>query len=129
MDNGDGTVTDRARGLMWQQGGSDKMPYDEALDYVRRLNKGGLFKEGGFAGRRDWRLPTLEEAASLLAPARQNNLYIDPVFEGRQQWIWTADETEQGSGAVWVVVFYDGHVYWDTRGRHNAVRACRAEGQ
>ncbi|MDM8544695.1 DUF1566 domain-containing protein [Desulfococcaceae bacterium HSG9] len=56
-----GTVTDRNTGLMWQQSGTDKSMSDhEKDDYVRRLNSESL---GGY---NDWRLPTLEELASLL---------------------------------------------------------------
>ncbi len=56
-DNGDGTVTDENTGLMWQQTPpSEKMTYDEALDYVENLELGGY---------KDWRLPTIKESFSL----------------------------------------------------------------
>ena len=59
--NEDGTVTDRATGLIWQQAGSDHpMTWHEAHDYVKQLN------ETRFAGRADWRLPTINELMSLL---------------------------------------------------------------
>ena len=38
-DNGDGTITDNATGLMWQQAGSDKLNYKKALKYVQSLNQ------------------------------------------------------------------------------------------
>ena len=56
-DNGDGTVTDNNTGLMWQQTPpSDKMTYDEAVEYVENLEIGGYD---------DWRLPTIKESFSL----------------------------------------------------------------
>ncbi len=56
-DNGDGTVTDDNTGLMWQQTPpSDKLTYDEALEYIENLELGGYT---------DWRLPTIKESFSL----------------------------------------------------------------
>jgi hypothetical protein len=56
-DNGDGTVTDNITGLMWQQTPpSDKMSYDDAIDYVDDLITGGYV---------DWRMPTIQESFSL----------------------------------------------------------------
>jgi len=123
LDNGDGTVTDRATGLMWQQGGSDRtMSYDNILAYIKEVNDAGL------AGHHDWRLPTLEEAASLLEPEQRNGeLYIAPVFDGQQLWIWTSDS--KGSGVAWNVDFYNGLVYWDPHDNDSSVvRLCRGRG-
>jgi hypothetical protein len=48
VDNGDGTLTDRATGLMRQRAGSDEsMDYEQAEAYVARLNR------DGYAGHRD----------------------------------------------------------------------------
>ncbi|MDC7233987.1 MAG: DUF1566 domain-containing protein [Spirochaetales bacterium] len=56
-DNGDGTVTDDNTGLMWQQTPpSEKMTYDQAIEYVENLELGGYD---------DWRLPTIKESFSL----------------------------------------------------------------
>ncbi len=56
-DNGDGTVTDNNTGLVWQQTPpSDKMTYDEAVEYVENLKLGGYD---------DWRLPTIKESFSI----------------------------------------------------------------
>jgi hypothetical protein len=120
-----GTVTDRTTGLMWQQGGSPKtMNYAAAQAYVKKLN------EERFGGYNDWRLPTLEEGASLLEPSKRNgDLYIDPVFDPKQRWIWTSDPTSEGSAAVWYVTFYHGYVYWYDTDDDYFVRVCRAAGQ
>ncbi|MBU0500068.1 MAG: DUF1566 domain-containing protein [Gammaproteobacteria bacterium] len=124
VKNPNDTVTDRATGLMWQQGGSPKsMNYADAQAYVRQLN------EKGFGGHNDWRLPTLEEAASLLEPKPLNgDLYIDPVFDQTQRWMWTADK-EAGSAAVWLVSFSLGDVLWLDTAYDFFVRVCRASGQ
>ncbi len=70
-------VYDKASGLTWQQGGSNsRMTYKSAQEYIDDLNA----KE--FGGYGDWRLPTLEEAMSLMEPEKKNgDLYIDPVFD------------------------------------------------
>lgn len=105
-DNGDGTITDHATGLMWQQSGSDRrMEYKDVPAYVEKINGEKL---GGFD---DWRLPTIEELASLLENEEKNGeLYIDPVFDERQWWCWSSDR--KSGGGVWGVSFYYGDVYW-----------------
>jgi tetratricopeptide (TPR) repeat protein len=87
VDNGDGTITDRTTGLMWEKGGSSTaMRYRSAKRYVSRLNKE---RSGGY---NDWRIPTTEELASLLERDRNNRaLYIAPFFDGRQKAYWTSD--------------------------------------
>jgi uncharacterized protein YjbI with pentapeptide repeats len=85
---GDTVVVDNATGLMWHQSGTDnRLVRFEAKEWVKKLNK------GGYAGYHDWRLPTLEEAVSLLESSNKNGdyLYIDPVFSKKQVWIWTGD--------------------------------------
>ena len=110
---GDKVVVDNATGLMWHQSGSDDyMEWDEAKEWVEDLNS-----EEGYAGYNDWRLPTVDEAVSLLEPSRTNgDLYIDPVFSKNQRWIWTGDmfedEDEDGSEAAWCVYIYIGLVGW-----------------
>ena len=55
-DNGDGTVTDAATGLMWQKAGSDEaVTWIGAKEYADKSNREHL------AGCADWRIPTAEE--------------------------------------------------------------------
>lgn len=102
LRDGGRVVFDRATGLVWQREGSDEtLRFDKAQEYVARLN------EARFAGGSDWRLPTLEEAMSLMEPERRaGGLYLDPAFSRRQWWIWTADR--ESAVGVWVVYFYGG---------------------
>ncbi|MCP4345183.1 MAG: SUMF1/EgtB/PvdO family nonheme iron enzyme [Desulfobacterales bacterium] len=95
-DNRDGTVTDRATGLMWQKAGSYVyMNYDKIQAYIDDSRK--------FAGHNNWRLPTLEELASLLESKRVDYSYIDPVFDRKQGRCWTADK--KAPGRAWVIEF------------------------
>jgi serine/threonine-protein kinase len=104
---GDVVVVDNATGLMWHQSGSDDwMVWDEANEWVWQLNS------EGYAGYHDWRLPTVDEAFSLVESSKKNGkLYIDPVFSKKQEWIWTGDKF--GSEATWGVNLYVGLVYWN----------------
>jgi len=99
-------VVDHATGLMWQQSGSyDYMKRKEVKKWLRGLNR------KGYAGYTDWRVPTVEEASSLLEASEKNgNLYIDTVFDKKQRWLWTGDSCS--SGGMWRVYFDDGYVDW-----------------
>lgn len=107
VDNKDGTITDGNTGLMWQKSGSNEyMQYDQAHAYINQINI------AEFAGYNDWRLPTLEELASLLESKPMNKgLYIDPVFDDEQYWCWSSDK--RSVGGAWGVDFDDGYVYWN----------------
>ena len=88
-DNGDGTVTDRATGLMWEQKGSKKeKSHYYAKKHVKSLNK------KKFAGYDDWRIPTVEELYSLLEPNTNTQLYINPVFATKAYHCWSVDESD-----------------------------------
>ncbi|MEE9390672.1 MAG: DUF1566 domain-containing protein, partial [Candidatus Aminicenantaceae bacterium] len=109
--NGDKVVLDHATGLMWHRSGSEEcMIYDKVKQWVDELNR------KGYAGYSDWRLPTLEEGASLLEERRKMNredLHIDPVFSMVQGWIWTSDTavTDRSGVRMWVAHFYHGSRY------------------
>ena len=86
VDNGDGTVTDRATGLTWMQVDSaalkagashdGKLNWAEALVWAENLN---------YAGHDDWRLPNAKELQSIVdytrSPDTTGSAAIDPVFE------------------------------------------------
>ena len=102
---GDKVVIDHATGLMWRQSGSyENMEWEEAKKWVRELNN------RGYPGYNDWRLPTVEEASSLIESSESNGLYIDPIFSNKQEWIWTGDV--YGSEGVWGVSFGSDLVFW-----------------
>ena len=121
--NGDGVVIDHATGLMWHQNGSEEgMSVGRAKWWAGHSSK-------GYAGYHDWRLPTLEEAVSLLQfDKNDRGLYIDPVFSDKQSYIWTGDI--YGSEAAWHVGFGYGGVGWfngidDDRYHVRPVRSVR----
>ena len=82
VDNGDGTVSDIATGLMWQKADDGKgRDWQEALSYAEHLQ---------LAGYHDWRLPDQKELHSIVdydfIPA------INPVFhmQDPKGWFWTS---------------------------------------
>jgi hypothetical protein len=103
---GDEVVMDSATGLMWHRAGSDSyyQTWDEAMQWVIDLN---LQK---YAGYDDWRIPTVEEATSLLESSKKNVLlFIDSIFYNPPEYVWTGDKGKD-SELVWSVSFTDGGV-------------------
>jgi len=118
--NGQKLVLDHTTGLAWQQSGAlNKINYADVEKGIRELNI------QNFAGFNDWHLPTLEEVMSLMKPERKNdNLYIDAMFDPKQRWIWTADK--KNDLAVWMVVFGDGSCGHGHIDGYSYVRAVRS---
>lgn len=94
VDNGDGTITDKVTGLMWQKGGSpSELPFNEAGKYLEELNL------SRFAGYGDWRLPNMEELCSLLeGTPNKSGKFMDNFFDPKQSICWSADENQSYSG-------------------------------
>lgn len=86
IDNGDGTITDRATGLMWMkkdsgfikagQNKDGKLNWEQALVWAENLE---------FAGYSDWRLPDIKELQSIVdysrSPDTTKSPAINPIFE------------------------------------------------
>jgi hypothetical protein len=102
--DGDKVVIDHTTGLMWHPSGSEhSMTHEQAKNWVNELNR------VGYAGYKDWRLPTWEEAGSLIENMKMNeDLYIDQEFSADQRYIWTSDLVAGFSGRWWVASFKDG---------------------
>ncbi|MEZ9865205.1 DUF1566 domain-containing protein [Vibrio breoganii] len=76
IDNDDGTITDLATGLTWQQEDSKiGLNWQEALEYSENLT---------LADQSDWRLPNAKELQSIVdytrSPETSNSAAIDPIF-------------------------------------------------
>ena len=112
VDNGDGTITDKATGLMWQQADDGTTRnWENALSYAEDLT---------LAGHNDWRLPNAKELHSIVdysrSPDATNSPAIDPLFsctsfnnpEGNSTYgyYWTGsplmDGTQPYSDAVYI---------------------------
>ena len=108
VDNGDGTVTDTATGLMWQKDGSPKpLTLKRAAYYIKSLN------DKRFMGYSDWRMPTVEELASLIRGNVRRGLHINPLFATKQSRCWSSDSgfvMDRDMKDVWVVSFIEGKI-------------------
>jgi hypothetical protein len=80
-NRGDGTVADACTGLVWLQAAADvshdgQVTEDDVLDWCAALE---YCERLSFAGHTDWRLPNLQELASLVDYARSEPA-LDPAF-------------------------------------------------
>ncbi len=60
---------------------------------------------------------------SLMEPKKYGELYLDPLFDRKQWWIWTSDK--YGAGRAWVVGFDFGGCDLNVVGYGAHVRAVR----
>jgi len=82
-DNGDGTITDRATGLMWSKTDSGKgMNWEAALAWVQAKNT------EQYLGHNDWRLPHAKELQSIVdytrSPDTTGSPAVNPLFNCTQ---------------------------------------------
>lgn len=124
---GDTVIYDAATKLTWQM--SSDMNWEDALAYVNNLI---------YAGFDDWRLPTLEEAMSLIeTKPNKRGYYIDGRFRfirfletesyKRTRFvfgtIWTTDR--HSAGMVWDVNFKHGSCFYGNANNELDVFAVR----
>ncbi|MUU78683.1 Lcl domain-containing protein [Winogradskyella endarachnes] len=103
VDNGDGTITDNATGLMWQQADDgNTRDWENALSYCENLT---------LAGHSDWRLPNAKELQSIVdytrSPTTTASPAIDPLFSctsisdpngntGQYGYYWSSSPLQDG---------------------------------
>jgi hypothetical protein len=120
VDNEDGTVTDTATGLMWQQAEAGAMTWEEALTYCEDLK---------LAGYNDWRLPNINQLQSIvdyIAYAPSINQTIFPEAMPQDYWSSTTYEGDDDSyNRAWSVQFSNGELYADDKSNSIYVRAVR----
>ena len=135
VDNGDGTVTDAATGLMWSQVDSGDAVFDLSVftndDGSLNWQEALAFAENAeYAGYDDWRLPNAKELQSILdytrSPDTTNSAAIDPIFACTQiineasqvdyPFFWTSTSFNPGKDAA-IVCFGRALGYFDAGGR------------
>jgi len=121
VDNGNGTVTDRGTGLMWQQETTAPMTWGETLSYCEDLI---------LAGYDDWRWPSRDELLSIVDKSTFNPAIDTGYFpETQPSNYWTGDTVAEHRESAWVVNFGGGDVYEGLKSDAAYVRAVRGGGQ
>jgi len=123
-DNGNGTITDNATGLMWSETDSGGgMNWEDALTWVQQMN------EDNYLGYSDWRLPNAKELQSIVDYTRSlattNSAAIDPIFQvtsiiderggTNYPFYWTGTthaSTITGGDAAVYIAFGEAFGYW-----------------
>ncbi len=129
VNHGDGTVTDRATGLMWMQVDSGRLKAGPHRDGKLNWQQALAWAEGlTYAGYDDWRLPNAKELQSIVdysrAPAVTQSPALDPLFdattiraeEGRRDYpfYWTSTthvSQRVGGGAAVYLAFGSAYGY------------------
>ena len=84
VDNGDGTVTDTRRKIMWQKGDNGReVTFEEAQDYCKTLR---------LAGYADWRLPNPDEPDTALVVELMMRLHSRDAYAYFDLY-WSSDPT------------------------------------
>ena len=123
VDNGDGTVTDRSTGLMWQQATAPgTYTWAQALSYCKNMV---------LAGFTDWRLPTIKELEFIVdltqySPSIDTTYFPDTLSAN----YWSS--TTGGSGytdSAFGMRFIHSYDNWFYKYYEMYVRAVRGGGQ
>ncbi|MFH0782969.1 MAG: DUF1566 domain-containing protein [Pseudomonadota bacterium] len=119
VDNGDGTVTDKKTGLIWQKQNDDiHHSWESALNYCENLV---------LANESDWRLPNVKELESI-ADLSKSKPAINPVFPKTfPSWYWSSTTVTLFPNRAWSVNFRFGSVSSsDSKTSTYYVRAVRS---
>lgn len=101
------TVLDRRTSLLWQRGGLDICSMRTMQKKIEELNR------DGFGGYHDWRLPTLQEALSIMEPVKNSKgVHLHPCFSSEQPFIFVA--AQRKPGGYWFVDFKQGRSFWSS---------------
>jgi len=114
-DNGNGTITDSATGLIWQKcsaglgttlgncstGSISSYSWSSAISYCEGLTLGG---------RSDWRLPNINELGSIIDYTKYVPAIDTAVFPNTQSNDVYLSSTSQSTSGAWCVFFGGGGV-------------------
>lgn len=140
-DNGDGTISDHATGLMWEKLVDDGSIHDADNTYQWNdafVSKIGALNTDNFAGHDDWRMPNQFELYSLVNLAAANPAVYSPFHNAclpgctaatcactRAGGFWASDPYQGNLQAVWTVNFNDAFTGVTSRSSFIYIRAVR----
>ena len=140
-DNGDGTFADRLTSLVWEKKTDDSSVHD--VDNTYSWSTGSLVKEdgtvfttflntlnvGGFGGSNGWRLPSIYELNTLVAPGFPN-CSAPPCTAAPGATVsniyWSSSTDQSSPVDAWWVNFNDGYVSSYNKASYLWVRAVRS---
>ena len=95
----------------------------DTLDFINALNA------ANYGGYSDWRLPTVKELQSI-AGYNQISPSIPTVYFANMEasYYWSSTAYAGDSALAWLLNFYYGNVYGDSKTYDNYVRAVRSAG-
>ena len=124
---GNAAVFDKETGLVWEQS-----PSTSAFTWVNALSHCYQLEVGG---RKGWRLPTIEEQASLvdasnISPALPTGHPFTLTALQEEQFYWSATTLASNTSAAWFVNLFNGVVSIEDKGGNvNSVAWCVRGGQ
>lgn len=125
VDNGDGTITDNATGLMWAKDGNaagcnngNTKLWADAIDWAEGLS---------FAGHSDWRLPNVKELRSIVDFSKKDPCIDTTYFPNTKgDYYWTSTTWNLVTTNAWNVQFIYGRSRYSDKSTGNFyVRAVR----
>lgn len=151
VDNGDGTISDYETGLMWEKRARDGSLHDVGTVWQTWSSSGtapdgsiwtrfisGLNAGDGFAGHKDWRIPTLTELQGILdnslPPPKMPPVFNNGCVDGctvttcscpHGGFVWSATPDANNPYYAWVVFFNEGRSLTEGKWNGAAVRAVR----
>jgi hypothetical protein len=130
FDNRNGTITDTKTGLTWVKNPHTDLP-EKFKNYLTWENAIQACKELNFVGKKDWRLPTIEELRELVdytRGAKSGKPAIDTKFfpDTKCSWYWSSTPCAWSSVFAWYVLFYYGIVLSSNKGYNGYVRPVRS---
>ncbi|MCC5827525.1 MAG: DUF1566 domain-containing protein [Alkalimonas sp.] len=115
IDNNNGTVTHNTTGLIWQRcslgqtwDGSTCIGSATNYHWQTALQQAA---ENDFLGLNDWRLPNINELASIV-----ERRCWDPAINNQQfpntgsRWYWSSSSVADFGASAWVVNFFEGNI-------------------
>jgi serine/threonine-protein kinase len=112
---------DRSTNLLWQRRGAGfQLNWKQAWSYINHLN------DSGWQGRNTWRLPTVEELFSILAPPLHEITCSSwPLFDSTIHWLWSADHCNKKQ--AWMVDVVES--YFERLDLDGAASVCAVSSQ
>jgi len=103
QDNGNGTISDNATGLMWTQTNGSNLDWEDALSYCENLTTGG---------HNNWRLPNIKELQGITDYDRTQWPALDTTVFNMTNWdTWYWSSTTHGDKKNYAAYMCFGKAY------------------